>query len=321
MRARLARDDEVTTWRDNGWVLIEALVPADVIDEAAADLREIFPTPEQYHADPEGEHERWLGRPPPSRASYTWPETGPGFRPEQHVWQGQFPFPGSGKLNRLTVHPAIVDFAERALDTTDLRMYQAHTSAKFTGETNYEQPMHTDRNHSWLPSPTSARWWHLETFLYLSDVDEGTAPTHLVSLSDSEGRDVTTPLLLPRAGPYGDPEIYAAERSAPGIRGSLLAYRTEVFHRGVNITAPGAARFVLGVAFKVAGHDWIGYDSPQSRSTSLDWVAFAESCTPRELALFGFPPPGHPIWDHALIDATARRYPKLDLDPWREALV
>ena len=25
---------------------------------------------------------------------------------------------------------------------------------KYTGETNYEQPMHTDRNHSWLPAPS-----------------------------------------------------------------------------------------------------------------------------------------------------------------------
>jgi hypothetical protein len=316
MRTGPARDDEVATWRDNGWVLIEGLVPTDEIDAAAADLREIFPTPEQYHSDPEGEHERRLGRPPPSRALYTWPETGPGFRPEQHVWQGKFPFPGSGRLNRLVVHPAIVDFAERALETTDLRIYQAHTSAKFTGETNYEQPMHTDRNHSWLPAPTGPPWWHLETFLYLSDVTEGTAPTHLVPRPDSEGRDVTTPLIMPDR----DPELYAAERPAPGVRGSLLAYRTEVFHRGVNITAPGGARFVLGVAFKIAGHDWIGYDSPQSRSTSPDWVALAETCTPRELALFGFPPPGHPIWDDALLDATARRYPNLDLEPWRAAL-
>ena len=41
--------------------------------------------------------------------------------------------------------------------------------------------------------------------------------------------------------------------------------------------------------------------------------------TPRELELFGFPPPGHPIWDAALLDGTAERYPDLDLTPWRDA--
>ena len=58
----------------------------------------------------------------------------------------------------------------------------------------------------------------------------------------------------------------------------------------------------------------------RSNSTSPDWIHFAEGCTPRQLALFGFPPPGHPIWTEALIEATQRFYPKLDLDPWRSAL-
>jgi hypothetical protein len=36
--------------------------------------------------------------------------------------------------------------------------------------------------------------------------------------------------------------------------------------------------------------------------------------------LFGFPPPGHPIWNERLLKETANRYPKLDLEPWRTAL-
>ena len=43
--------------------------------------------------------------------------------------------------------------------------------------------------------------------------------------------------------PDNDPEIYAAERPATGPRGSLLAYRSNVFHRGVNLTAPAGSRF------------------------------------------------------------------------------
>ena len=316
MSTRRARDDEVATWRDDGWVLAEGLIGSDEIDAATADLREMYPTPEEYHADPVGETERWRGRSPAPRHAFVWPPDGPGFRPEQHRWNYEFPFPGSGALNRLCLHPAIIDFVERALQTTDLRLYQAHTSAKYTGVTNYEQPLHTDRNHSWLPPRAEPPWWHIETFLYLSDVHDGVAPTHLVSLRDSAGRSPTVPLIMPDT----DPTLYAAEQAAKGPRGSLLAYRTDVFHRGVNLIEPGGARFMLAVAFKAAGQDWIGYHTMQSRATSPAWTGFVESCTPRELALFGFPPPGHPIWTTALLEATADRYPRLDLDPWRAAL-
>src|SRR5262249_3677757 len=186
---------------------------------------------------------------------------------EQHIWQARFPFAGSGALNRLCVHPAIVDFMERAVGTTDLRLYQAGVNAKYSGLTNYEQPMHTDRNHSVLPPVPGAPWVHVESFLYLSDVDEGNAPTHLVSIRDAGGRDPSVPLIMPD----GDPEIYAAERAAVGPKGSLLAYRTDVFHRGVDLVEPDRARFLLNVSFKGGGQDWIGYDSVQSRANSLEW--------------------------------------------------
>jgi len=316
MSARFARDEEITAWREDGWVLLDGLIGTDEIDAATVDLREVFPTPERYHADPVGETEKWLGRPPPGREWYVWPPHGPGFRPEQHRWQSQFPFPGTGTLNRLLVHPAIVDFVNRALQTADLRLYQAQVLAKYTGDTNYEQPMHTDRNHSFLPPLIDPQWLHVEAFLYLSDVHGGAAPTHLVSLRESAGRPPTVPLIMPDA----DPELYAAERPATGVRGSLLAYRPDVFHRAVDLTAPGGARFLLNVSFKTAGQDWIGYHAIQSRATSPHWVAFVEASTWSELALFGFPPPGHPIWDTALIEETARRYPNLDVTPWRVVL-
>jgi hypothetical protein len=316
MAGRFATDEEVDTWRRDGWVLLDALVDGAEIDVAAADLEHVFPTAAQYHADPEGETVKWLGRPPAPRDEFVWPATGPGFRPEQHRWRGEYPFPGTGALNRLCVHPAIVDFMTRALGTAELRCYQAQVTAKYTGFTNYEQPMHTDRNHSWLPPRTEAPWAHVETFLYLSDVHDRCAPTHLVSVRDAGERSPTVPLVMPDR----DPALYAAERPARGPRGSLLAYRPDVFHRAVDLTEPDGARFLLNVSYKVAGHEWIGFHSMQSRATSPHWTRFVEGATPRELELWGFPPPGHAIWDDALLDATALRYPKLDLTPWRAAL-
>ena len=312
----VARDEDVAAWLEDGWVLLDGLVGTDEIDAAVADLRGVFPTPDQYHADPVGETERWLGRPRPPDEPYVWPPDGPGFRPEQHRWSSEFPFPGTGALNRLLVHPAIVDFAERALQTTDLRLYQSQVSAKFTGLTNYEQPLHTDRNHSWLPPVRSRRGGTSRGSCTCPTSTRAPRRRTWSRCRDAAGRATTVPLVMPD----GDPALYAAERPAPGIRGSLLAYRPDVFHRAVDLTQPGGARYLLNVSFKVAGEDWIGYHTAQSRATDPAWVAFVEASSPRDLALLGFPPPGHPIWTAALLDATADRYPKLNLTAWRAAL-
>lgn len=317
MGSRLAGEEEVETWRREGWVLLEGLVATEEIDGAADDLGLVFPSNEEFHADPEAVTERWQGRPARPEEPYVWPEDGPGFRPDQHSWMAAFPFPGGGRLNRLCVHPSIVDFAERALGSPDIRLYQAHATAKYSGLTNYEQPMHTDRNHSWIPAGSQAPWWNLETFLYLSDVTENENPTRLVSLRHSAGFVSPWEVVLP--GMEGD-KLYEFEQPAPGVRGSLLAYRSDVYHRGAPFGAPGTARVTVALAFKQAGIEWIGYDQQQSRSTGPAWTNFVEGSTPRELELFGFPPPGHDVWSEALLERTALRYPGLDLGPWHRAL-
>jgi hypothetical protein len=316
MNGRFARDDEVAAWKQDGWILLEGLVDTDTIDEAIADLRYAFPAPEKFFADPEASWPPGKTDADLRRGYPEMPLTGPAFRPEQHRFGREFPFYGSGALSRLPVHPAVVDFMERALETTDLRVYQTQISAKYAGDANFEQPMHTDRNHSFLPPRQEAPWWHVESFLYLSDVDEGTAPTHLVKLGDTGNRSTNSIFM-----PGNDPEIYANEHAATGVRGSLLVYRPDVFHRGVDMTRQGAHRYLLNVSYKVAGNDWIGYHAPQHDATHPAWVQFVEGSTPRELELFGFPPPGHPVWTADLVTATSEKYPQLDVEPWRRALL
>src|SRR5690242_14829583 len=115
MSGRRATDDEVTAWQQDGWVLLDRLVGTDDVDAALGDLWRIFPKPEKFHANPTkyirpGRTTDDLRRGYPPMA-----EHGAAFRPEQHRWAQEFPFMGSGALNRLFVHPSIVDFVERAL--------------------------------------------------------------------------------------------------------------------------------------------------------------------------------------------------------------
>jgi hypothetical protein len=312
----LATETEVATWRDEGWVLLEGLVGTEEIDALADDLRGIFPTAEEHQVDPEGVYEQWKGRPKQPEEAFVWPDEGPGFRPAQQRWMAAFPFSGSGALNRMCVHPSIVDFAERALGNDDIRLYQAHASAKYAGITNYEQPIHLDRNHSWLPAASESPWWNLEGFLYLTDVTEHDNPTRLVSVRDTDRIDNPYGVLMPRS----NPEVYSAERPAPGVRGSYLAYRSDTYHRGAPFGSGTGARIVVAIAFKNAATEWIGYDTQQSRSTGTEWTEFVGGSTPRQLALFGWPAPGHPVWDERLLARTQERYPDLDLSPWRAGL-
>jgi hypothetical protein len=215
----------------------------------------------------------------------------------------------------LVVHDANVDYAERALGTTDNRCYQAAVNARYEGDADYEQPLHTDRNHSLLAPPAHPPWWHVESFLYLTDVDDDLMPTHLGRKQDAAAHSVNVVLW-----PDRNREIYDAETAATGPRGSLLVYRSDVFHRAVNMERPGGARFLLNVSYKRADVDWIGYHSIQPRTTHPGWAQFVGEATPRQLELFGWPPPGHPVWTDELLSATKERYPALDDAPWRNAL-
>ena len=171
--SRLASDAEVTTWQEDGWILIEGLVGTDEIDAVAEDLREVFPSAEELHADPEGVTERWKGHPVEPKEVFVWPDEGPGFRPDQQRWSATFPFPGTGRSTGCA--------STRRSSTSPSGLSEAPTSActrpapvpKYAGVTNYEQPMHIDRNHSWLPPGSESPWWNLEGFLYLSDISDG----------------------------------------------------------------------------------------------------------------------------------------------------
>ncbi len=94
--------------------------------------------------------------------------------------------------------------------------------------------------------------------------------------------------------PDRDPELYAAERGATGVRGSYLAYRPDVFHRAVDLTEPGGARFLLNASYKLAGQDWVGYHTMQSRATSPHWVSFRRRIDTRGVGTLRVPRSGPP---------------------------
>ena len=202
------------------------------------------------------------------------------------------------------MHPRLVEFAQTALQDDDVRIYQAAVWGKWAGAVNYEQPLHQDGNHSLLPPRMEPGFWHLESFLYLSDVDEDCAPPRLVPRSQSS-------VAVRRAG-------RSTRSSPPRKRGSLLAYRSDVWHRGSDFARPDASRFVLVVAFRPASADWFGYDAFPRLGGSSVWAEFVGRQDARR--------PGavrHPATGPRLLERRhGRRHganasPGLDMAPWQ----
>jgi hypothetical protein len=279
-------------WQEEGIALIPGLVSVAEIDVAADELAVLFgsDTFDDYN------QARGLGDGDP---------TGKQFRATQFDGMRGFPMGGCRALNDLFVHRHVVAFAQHALDDEDVRIYQAAVWAKWAGAINYEQPLHQDGNHSLLPPRMEPGFWHLETFLYLSDVDEDCAPPRLVPRSQSHV-------------PYAD--LYDHEIVATGGRGTLLAYRSDVWHRGTDFARSDASRAVLVVGFRPAAAEWFSYDAFGRLGNSRVFADFVQGKSPDDLSLFGIPRPGHPYWNAATVDAIARKYPGLDVTPWLDAL-
>ena len=285
-------------WEEDGWCLVQGLLPAAAVAAARAVLPTLFPTAAEFAADADSHRNQ-------------------PFRVDSHTVMPRFPF-DDGALNDLVVHDRMIDLAEQLLGIADPRLYQAMLSAKYSGAAlSDEQLLHVDfANHTLVVPRHEPGYQQLETFVYLSDVTPETAATRMVSRRLTAGIPVERTYL----DPAGYPELYAAEVPASGPAGSVLAYRPDVYHRGVRMTAPAAARFMLHVSYKPASTDWLGSFGLPNAGEDMSWHRFVPRATERQLTVLGFPSPGHTYWTAQTLAGVASRYPLLDLSPWREAL-
>ena len=288
MRVPDAVLDEV---RERGFALVEGFLSAAEVQTAQEALWLHFPRPDDYFADPDA-----YGR----------------YRASQFAGIDEFPY-RSWDLNRLAVHPDLVDLAERYLGTTELHLYKVELWAKYAEAVDYDQPLHRDYgSHSLVVPRLEQRYQQLTTFVFLSDVTDADGPTCIVPYED--GKDVPyTPLYLP----FGS--LAESEVRCTGAAGSLLVYRTDILHRGSNMTGERRARFSLLADFQVRGTTWGGKMAWPKQSPER-WAKFIPQCSVRQRDLFGFPRPGDPYWTDETLAGVAARYPGIDLEPYRSAV-
>ncbi|MEO1060669.1 MAG: phytanoyl-CoA dioxygenase family protein [Actinomycetota bacterium] len=301
-------DEAADRWRADGFVVLPSFLDERDLASAVAELGELFPSADDFLDDVD----------PARNARY------------RSEFGGIVDFPFAGvELSLLAVNPRLIGLVETLLGTADVRMYSAEAWAKYTGAARYDQAHHRDYlNHTLLAPSDDPAFGQVELFLYLVDVPTELGPPALVRRDDA-GRRPALPNWYPRsAGPPdaefptwrstdAHPELYDVEVPAHGPAGTVVAYSPSTFHRGTELTRPRGARFTLHCSFRSVSTPWAGRRSWVEVANDDAWHAFVARATPRQLALFGVPPPGHRYWTAETLEAVGLRYPTLDLTPWR----
>ena len=281
-------------WDEHGFAILSGLLTSEDLAPGLSELGLLFPSAHEFHGGfDQVRNAQYLG--------------------DEYGGLVTFPFE-SVELCLLAVHPSLVDLARTLLRTEDVRIYSAEAWAKFTGACDYEQEHHRDfLNHTVVVPSDDPAFRNLEMFVFLHEVTEDLGPTHVVSTTLTTG----LPLLPHCATRDAHAGLYEAEATAAGPAGTVLAYRGETLHRATNLTAPGGARYTLHCSFRPAGDEWVRRQGWGDRSFDPSWNPFVMRASPKQLGLFGFPPPGHHYWTSQTVDGLALRYPGLDVTPWR----
>lgn len=294
--------EDVQAWRRDGGVLIERFFTAQEVAAVHADFVTVFGR--------DAGSDRALIRKKPGQPGQ--------FNSAQFTNFAAVPLDCSPALNLIGVHPGLISFARAALATERVHLYQCQAWAKFTGDADYDQPLHPDFSNHTLTVPSEDEHLNSVTILcYFTDVTEDHGPMHYVRRTDSAG--IAGPEAIYRSDEHLQSKLAPFERSSAAPAGSIFPYSIDVFHRGTNLTAPRGYRFAVMSCFKRADNDSIGYHAWPYHHTQ-PWHRIFDHATPDQLSCFGVQPPGHPFWTELTLERAAARYPGWDLTPYRAAL-
>ena len=265
---------EKAQWEEEGWSLLRGLFSEEELQAAQAALPALFPTAEEFAQDVDPERNR-------------------PFRIDSHSVMPTFPFESSA-LNRLVLHENVISLAQEFLELDDVRLYQGMLSAKYAeGALEDEQLLHVDYgNHTLVVPRPEVGYQQLELFVYLSDVTPEKAATRMVSRRLTTGIPVERTYLS--AGRLRRPLCGRGARLGPGrVDPGLPARRLSPWRAddGARCGALHAARLV-----QTRGHRLARFAGLAGRSRGHGVASVHADAHRRQLAVLGFPEPGHPYW-------------------------
>jgi ectoine hydroxylase-related dioxygenase (phytanoyl-CoA dioxygenase family) len=221
------------------------------------------------------------------------------------------PYEASSALNLISLHPELIAFAKSLLGVSDVRLYQSHTWAKYTGEADYDQEFHCDYGNHTLLVPAEDRAQRTVDFiLYLTDVTREHGALRYVTKPD-----VLAALGRPALSAPSEPEqaaLRARERAAVVPAGSMVVHGIDTLHRGSNLTAPNGRRFSLTIGYRAVGSEFISFHSWQA-TRGRPWHRVFEHATPEQLACLGVPRPGASFWTPRTLELAQQRWPGWDM--------
>jgi hypothetical protein len=324
--------EQVASWRERGFALVNGVIPEPVVQKLREDAREIFPPA----GSPESTQVTDFGS------------------------MGKLEFPAESEpMNELTLHPRLLRALAQllAVDTKQLRLTQSDVWPKYGRSSrsgsqwdNDDQRMHVDYpNHTLTHPPSWDAPEAVELILYLSDVEHSGGATALVPRSGPDDPAYAWPIVntpgvagiewindrecaeahlereAPEVARWRREHLYPRELHARFRTGSLLLYRHDTWHRGTPLR-PGSMRLAQNMTFRKAGSEWISVLHP-----GWSWAMYRRSrvmerliasATVEQRCVLGFPAPGHAYWTAQTIGAVGARFGAhgIDMTPYEEAL-
>ncbi|MDX2055639.1 MAG: phytanoyl-CoA dioxygenase family protein [Polyangiaceae bacterium] len=283
--------EHVSQWREEGFTVIENFFSAEECAPVLADYEALY------------------GHIPQALAAKSNEGTPVNESQFQHI--DSLPFRGSSAINLMPLHPQLIAFAKALLGVDEVHLYQAHTWAKFTGATDYDQKFHCDFGNHTLTVPSEDVSQRTVDFIfYFTDVTRAHGALRYVTKPDVIA--TLGHLGLERPNDEENQRLLQKERAVEVPAGSLVAHGIDTMHRGSNLTAPNGRRFSMTVGYKAAGNDNIGFHVWQVQPNST-WPLVFKHASPEQLACLGIPRPGAPFWTQWTLEQTQARWPDWDM--------
>ena len=277
-------NDTAQDWQTHGFVVLPGLIPIRELAPPVSELQHMFPSAEGFHGHSDARYTgTWMMSSRASTASRS---------AACRSASGRARPPGATR--------------ELLLQDDDIRIYSAEAWAKYTGAAQYDQALHRDNlNHTTLVPAAGPGYQELEIFLYLADVPEELGPPHLVSCTRTAEFPVR-PNWYPQPAeltarvvscPAPGVQACTERKYRPRARQARWSPSSRAPSTGVPpcppLEAPGTP--CISATVRPARSGLSARPVPIAVMTPA-WYQFVGHASPRQLELFGFPPPGHPFW-------------------------